>query len=94
MAAGRTEKPARFWRVGACSLIPWQSTDMQRLRRGMKAEAWDAVLYAVLYLSMFSANLVFKCMQSRSKCYGGWPNGETCAVLEGGSVFSDPLAVD
>ena len=51
MAAGRTEKPARFWRVGACSLIPWQSTDMQRLRRGMKAEVWDAVLY----LSMFSA---------------------------------------
>ena len=39
MAAGRTEKPARFWRVGACSMIPWQSTDMQRLRRGMKAEA-------------------------------------------------------
>ena len=33
-------------------------------------------------------------MQSRSKCYGGWPNGETCAVSEGGSVFSDPLAVD
>ena len=45
MAAGRTEKPARFWRVGACSLIPWQSTDMQRLRRGMKAEVWEAVLY-------------------------------------------------
>ena len=44
MAAGRMEKPARFWRVGACSLIPWQSTDMQRLRRGMKAEVWDAVL--------------------------------------------------
>ena len=38
MAAGRMEKPARFRRVGACSLIPWQSTDMQRLRRGMKAE--------------------------------------------------------
>ena len=37
MAAGRMEKPARFRRVGACSLIPWQSTDMQRLRRGMKA---------------------------------------------------------
>ena len=33
-------------------------------------------------------------MQSRSKCYGGWPNGETCAVSEGRSVFSDPLAVD
>ena len=50
MAAGRrTEKPARFWRVGACSLTPWQSTDMQRLRRGMKAEVWEAVLY----LSMF-----------------------------------------
>ena len=30
MAAGRTEKPA------ACSLVPWQSTDMQRLRRGME----------------------------------------------------------
>ena len=90
MAAGRTEKPARFWRVGACSLIPWQSTDMQRLRRGMKAEVWEAVLY----LSMFSANLVFNGMQSRSKCYGGWPNGETCAVSEGRSVFSDPLAVD
>ena len=44
MAAGRMEKPARFRRVGACSLIPWQSTDMQRLRRGMKAEVWDAVL--------------------------------------------------
>ena len=44
MAAGRTEKPARFWRVGACFLIPWQSIDMQRLRRGMKAEVWDAVL--------------------------------------------------
>ena len=44
MAAGRMEKPARFWRVGACSLIPWQSTDMQRLRRDMKAEVWDAVL--------------------------------------------------
>ena len=56
MVAGRTEKPARFWRVGACSLVPWQSTDMQRLRRGMKAEVWDAVLY----LSMLSANLVFK----------------------------------
>ena len=41
MAAGRTEKPARFWRVGACSLIPWQSTGMQRLRRGMKAEVWE-----------------------------------------------------
>ena len=51
MAAGRTEKPARFWRVGACSLIPWQSTDMQRLRRGMKAEVWEAVLY----LSMSAA---------------------------------------
>ena len=49
-------KPARFWRMGACSLIPWQSTDMQRLRRGMKAEVWEAVLY----LSMFSANMVFK----------------------------------
>ena len=34
--------------------------------------------------------LFFAGMQSRSKCYGGWPNGETCAVLEGGSVFSDP----
>ena len=44
MAAGRMEKPARFRRVGACSLIPWQSTDMQRLRLGMKAEVWDAVL--------------------------------------------------
>ena len=44
MAAGQMEKPARFRRVGACSLIPWQSTDMQRLRRGMKAEVWDAVL--------------------------------------------------
>ena len=44
MAAGRMEKPMRFWRVGACSLIPWQSTDMQRLRRGMKAEVWHAVL--------------------------------------------------
>ena len=44
MAAGRMEKPARFRRVGACSLIPWQSTDMQRLRRGMKVEVWDAVL--------------------------------------------------
>ena len=33
-------------------------------------------------------------MQCRSKCYGGWPNGEACAVLEGGSVFYDPLAVD
>ena len=85
MAAGQTEKPARFWRVGACSLIPWQSTDMQRLRRGMKVEVWDAVLKATLF---------FAGMQCRSKCYGGWPNGETCAVLEGGSVFSDPLAVD
>ena len=37
MAAGQMEKPARFRRVGACFLIPWQSTDMQRLRRGMKA---------------------------------------------------------
>ena len=27
MAAGRMEKPARFRRVGACSLIPWQSTE-------------------------------------------------------------------
>ena len=44
MSVGRTEKPARFRRVGACSLIPWQSTDMQRLRRGMKAEERDAVL--------------------------------------------------
>ena len=52
MAAGQTEKPARFWRVGACSPIPWQSTDMQRLRRGMKVEVWEAVLY----LSMFSAS--------------------------------------
>ena len=40
MAAGRMEKPARFRRVGACSLIPRQSTDMQRLRRGMKVEVW------------------------------------------------------
>ena len=40
MAAGQTEKPARFWRMGGCSLIPWQLTDMQRLRRGMKAEVW------------------------------------------------------
>ena len=38
--------------------------------------------------------LFFAGMQCRSKCYGGWQNGETCAVLEGGSVFSDPLAVD
>ena len=91
MVAGRTEKPARFWRVGACSLVPWQSTDMQRLRRGMKAEVWDAVLY----LSMLSANLVFKmaCDLDQS-AMAGWPNGETCAVSEGGSVFSDPLAVD
>ena len=44
MAAGRMEKPARFRRVGACPLIPWQSTDMQRLRQGMEAEVWDAVL--------------------------------------------------
>ena len=44
MAAGQMEKPARFRRVGACFLIPWQSTDMQRLRRGMKVEVWDAVL--------------------------------------------------
>ena len=44
MAAGRMEKPARFRRVGACFLIPWQSTDMQHLRLGMKAEVWDAVL--------------------------------------------------
>ena len=44
MAAGRIEKPARFRRVRACSLIPWQSTDMQRLRRCMKVEVWDAVL--------------------------------------------------
>ena len=44
MAAGQMEKPARFRRVGACSLIPWQSTDMQRLRRGMKVGVWDAVL--------------------------------------------------
>ena len=44
MAAGRMEKPARFRRVGTCSLIPWQSTDMQRLHRGMKADVWDAVL--------------------------------------------------
>ena len=34
----KRRKPAWFWRMGACSLIPWQSTDMQRLRRGMKAE--------------------------------------------------------
>ena len=67
MAAGQTEKPARFWRVGACSLIPWQSTDMQRLRRGS-----------------LPIDVQF----------GGWPNGETCAVSEGRSVFSDPLAVD
>ena len=86
MAAGRMEKPARFWRVGACSLIPWQSTDMQRLRRGMKAEVWDAVLKGHPSFS--------QAMQCRSKCYGGWPNGETCAKLEGGSVFSDPLAFD
>ena len=44
MAAGRMEKPARFRRVGACSKIPWQSTDMQRLRLGMKSEVWHAVL--------------------------------------------------
>ena len=44
MAAGRMEKPARFRRVGACSQIPWQSTDMQRLRLGMKSEVWHAVL--------------------------------------------------
>ena len=86
MAAGQTEKPARFWRVGACSLIPWQSTDMQRLRRGMKAEVWEAVLY--LSKQIWSSNG----MPSRSKA--GWPNGETCAVSESRSVFSDPLAVD
>ena len=90
MAAGRTEKPARFWRVGACSLIPWQSTGMQRLRRGMKAEVWEAVLYLSISVQIWSSNG----MQCRSKCYGGWPNGETCAVSEGRSVFSDPLAVD
>ena len=38
--------------------------------------------------------LFFAGMQCRSKCYGGWPNRETCAVLEDGRVFSDPLAVD
>ena len=68
MAAGRTEKPARFRRVGACSLIPWQSTDMQRLRRAMKAEVWDAVLKGHPSFS--------QAMQCRSKCYGGWQNGE------------------
>ena len=43
-AAGRMEKPARFLRVGTRSLIHWQYTDMQRLRRVMKSEVWDAVL--------------------------------------------------
>ena len=90
MAAGRTEKPARFWRVGACSLISWQSTDMQRLRRGMKAEVWEPFFTCRCSVQIWSSNG----MQSRSKCYGGWPNGETCAVSEGRSVFSDPLAID
>ena len=43
MAAGRMEKPARFWMVGTRSLIHWQSTDMQRLRRVIKSEVWDGV---------------------------------------------------
>ena len=43
MTAGRMEKPARFWMVGTRSLIHWQSTDMQRLRRVMKSEVWDGV---------------------------------------------------
>ena len=72
-------------------MIPWQSTDMQRLRRGMKAEALGRRSLPVrCSVQIWSSNG----MQSRSKCYGGWPNGETCTVLEGGSVFSDPLAVD
>ena len=88
MAAGRTEKPARFWRVGACSLIPWQSTDMQRLRRGMKAEVWDAVLY----LSMFSANLVFKMHATLDQSAMAAGRMEKPARFRRvGSVFSDPL---
>ena len=44
MAAGQMEKPARFREGRSVFSDPWQSTDMQRLRRGMKAEVWDAVL--------------------------------------------------
>ena len=40
----QTEKPARYWRVAACSLIPLQLTDKQRLPPGMKVEVWEAVL--------------------------------------------------
>ena len=90
MAAGRTEKPTWFWRVGACSLIPWQSTDMQRLRQGMKAKAWDAVLY----LSMFSANLVFKWRAILIKVLWRLAEWRNLRCLEGWSLFSDPLAVD
>ena len=33
-------------------------------------------------------------MQLRSKCYGGWPNRETCTVLVVGNVFSDQMSID
>ena len=43
MAAGRMEKPAWFRMVGTHSLIHWQLTDMQHLRRVMKSEVRDGV---------------------------------------------------
>ena len=90
MAAGQTEKPARFWRVGACSLIPGSRLTCSVCVGGMKAEVWRPFFTCRCSVQIWSSNG----MPSRSKCYGGWPNGETCAVSEGRSVFSDPLAVD
>ena len=91
MAAGRTEKPAWFWRVGACFMIPWQSTGHAAFASRYESRGIGTPFFTCrCSVQIWSSNG----MQSRSKCYGGWPNGETCTVLEGGSVFSDPLAVD
>ena len=75
MSAGQTEKPARFWRVGTRSPIPLQLTDHAAFAsryegRGMGSRSLRPPLF-------------FAGMQCTSKCYGGWPNGETCVVLEG-----------
>ena len=45
MVGGQTSKPAgiHFWMVGMRSLIHWQSTDMQRLRRVTKSEVLGSV---------------------------------------------------
>ena len=91
MADGQTEKPARFWRMGACSLIPWQSTDMQRFAsryesRGMGGRSLHVDVQC-------KAGLQIACNLDQSAMVTGRME-KTCAVSEGRSVFSDPLVVD